>query len=63
VPGLLEAAEALAPGADATERAAAGEFVLEGLHARRRVGRSVERGYHAPDPEPARAGGPRRRWN
>ena len=63
VPGLLDAADALVPGADAAERAAAGEFVLEGLHARRRVGRSVERGYHAPDPEPSRAGGPRRRWN
>lgn len=63
VPGLVDAADALAPDEDEGVRAAAGEFVLEGLHARRRVGRSVERGYHAAEPDLQGSGGPRRRWN
>lgn len=62
VPGLLRAARALA-GDDGDDRlAAAAEFVLEGLCARKLVGRSEERGYVANDIEPT-AGGPRRRWN
>ncbi|MDZ7708105.1 MAG: sigma 54-interacting transcriptional regulator [Trueperaceae bacterium] len=63
VPGLLEASATLSGGTDADERAAAGEFVLEGLHARRRIGRSEERGYVAVEPDAREAGAARRRWN
>jgi magnesium chelatase subunit I len=67
VPGLLGVAEALAADGLTPPRpvdvAVAAEFVLEGLVARRQVGRSEERGYAAPDEQPMTAGGPRRRWN
>ncbi len=62
VPGLLDAAAPLAPGAQPDELAAAAEFVLEGLYARKQISRSEERGYAAPDSE-ATAGAPRARWN
>jgi len=63
VPGLLEAARAVAEGDDAEDLAVAAEFVLEGLVARRAIARSEERGYVAADPELAAGGAPRRRWN
>ncbi len=62
VPGLLDAARAVAESQAADEVAAAAEFVLEGLHARRLISRSEERGYSAPDLEAA-AQAPRARWN
>lgn len=63
VPGLLEAADRLAGGSEPELRAAAGQFVLEGLHARRKIGRSEERGYTAVEPDVREAVGARRRWN
>jgi len=64
VPGLLDAARAVAEGAVEPDAvAAAADFVLEGLVARRAIARSEERGYVAADPDLATAGGPRRRWN
>jgi magnesium chelatase subunit I len=45
VPGLLEAVGALQPDDSDAARAAAAEFILEGLHAQRKIGRSEERGY------------------
>ncbi len=63
VPGLLDAARALAPGAAADEVAAAAEFVLEGLYARKLISRSEERGYSAADLDAASAAAPRARWN
>lgn len=62
VPGLLDAARAVADSQVADEVAAAAEFVLEGLHARKLISRSEERGYSAPDLEAA-AQAPRARWN
>jgi len=62
VPGLLDAARSLVPGGSADEVAAAAEFVLEGLHARKLISRSEERGYAAADLETA-AAAPRARWN
>jgi magnesium chelatase subunit I len=49
VQGLLEKAEALgAPGnSPAPLRAAAGEMILEGLHATDKISRSEERGFSA----------------
>src|SRR5690606_8224173 len=61
VPGLLDAAAGLAPGGAPDEVAAAAEFVLEGLYARKLISRSEERGYAAPDLDAAAA--PRARWN
>ncbi len=61
VPGLLQAAAALAEGPGHEQLAAAAEFVLEGLHARRLIARSEERGYVAAEPDGAR--GATRRWN
>jgi len=62
VPGLLDAAAALAEGEGAEQLAAAAEFVLEGLHARKLIARSEERGYVAAEPEAPR-GAQARRWN
>jgi magnesium chelatase subunit I len=62
VPGLLAAASSLAGDATQEQLGAAGEFILEGLHARKRIGRSEERGYTAPlqeTPEPRIS----RSWN
>jgi hypothetical protein len=36
----------------AGQTVSAGEFILEGLWAHRRIGRSEERGYHAEKPRP-----------
>jgi len=63
VPGLLGAARAVAEGDDPEDVAAAAEFVLEGLVARRAIARSEERGYHPADPELVAGAAPRRRWN
>jgi magnesium chelatase subunit I len=63
VPGLVDAARAVAEGDDPEDVVAAAEFVLEGLVARRAIARSEERGYVAADPELAGGGAPRRRWN
>ncbi len=67
VPGLLGLAAAVAAtepsGGDvapADLELVAAEFVLEGLHARRLIGRSEESGYAAAEPAEA---GPRPRWN
>jgi magnesium chelatase subunit I len=53
VPEVLEhlAALGVAPGDPAPLRAAAGEFVLEGLWAQKKIGRSDERGFVAPERE------------
>ena len=53
IQGLLEHVEALGakPG-DAPLAAAAGEFILEGLWAQKRISRSEERGYYAERPKP-----------
>ncbi|MFA5595726.1 MAG: sigma 54-interacting transcriptional regulator [Trueperaceae bacterium] len=61
VPGLIKAADALTEGPGHEQLAAATEFVLEGLHARKLIARSEERGYVAAEPENAR--GAARRWN
>jgi magnesium chelatase subunit I len=62
VPGLLDAARRLAEGPGKDDLAAAAEFVLEGLYARKQIARSEERGYSAPEPEMTQMP-PRRRWN
>ena len=51
VPGLLDLLAKLGvTSADpAPVRAAAGEFVLEGLHAQKKIGRSEDRGFTAPE--------------
>lgn len=47
--------------ATAAEQVAAGEFILEGLHAHKRIGRNEELGYHAaPKPRAAAEAGARR---
>ncbi|HZJ09121.1 MAG TPA: magnesium chelatase, partial [Trueperaceae bacterium] len=61
VPGLLDAAAQLARDGAPDEVAAAAEFVLEGLYARKLISRSEERGYSAADLEPG--AGPRTSWN
>ena len=52
---------------NAAETVSAGEFILEGLWAHRRIGRSEERGYYAEKPRPAEQrepqGRPRRQFN
>jgi magnesium chelatase subunit I len=70
VPGLLEHAGKLgANGSDPALTAAAGEFILEGLWAHKRVSRNEERGFYAERPKPAEPrepqGGrpPRRQYN
>jgi magnesium chelatase subunit I len=58
VQGLRELAEhvGLGPGASSAAVASAIDFVLEGLHAQRKIGRSDERGYSAStEPAPRRA--------
>ncbi len=61
VPGLVDAAANLAEGAGQEQLAAAVEFVLEGLHARKLIARSEERGYVAAEPDGLHGGA--RRWN
>lgn len=61
VPGLRDAAKDLAEGRGADDLAAAAEFVLEGLYARKQVARSEERGYSAAEPDLTQA--TRRKWN
>ncbi|MCC7415886.1 MAG: magnesium chelatase [Acidobacteria bacterium] len=60
VQGLRELAEraGAAPGATAAETASAIDFVLEGLYAQKKIGRSEDRGYSAAETAPRRA--PRR---
>src|SRR5579862_8673666 len=55
IPGLLENTERLgAPGnSDVALVAAAGEFILEGLWAHKRISRNEERGYFAERPKPS----------
>jgi magnesium chelatase subunit I len=49
IQGLMEKTKALGLTANESDavRSAAGEFILEGLHAHRRIGRSEERGFSA----------------
>jgi len=59
IQGLLECTGGLTgaqPGLEA--QAAAAEFVLEGLWAHKRIGRSEERGFYADAPKPPRPAGP-----
>jgi magnesium chelatase subunit I len=53
VPTLLDHVGLLGvqPGSTPPELAAAGEFVLEGLHAQKKIGRSDDRGFTAPERE------------
>ena len=60
VPGLVRLAREIADGASDAHTLAAAEFVLEGLYGRKKVSRSEEFGYGAPEPETVRRGG---RWN
>lgn len=62
VPGLLGAAAAVQDGEGRELLAAAAEFVLEGLHARKQIGRSEEHGFMRAQPE-AEAAPARRSWN
>ena len=62
VPGLMDAAKALAESTNRDELGAAAEFILEGLYARKQVARSEERGYFAAQPDLDSAQS-RRRWN
>lgn len=76
IQGLMEKTAALGvgPGDDDATRAAAAEFVLEGLHAHRRISRNEEVGFTADerrresgpaagDEEPPRRGKQRRQYN
>jgi magnesium chelatase subunit I len=63
VPDLLDVAREVAEGQGPEDLAAAAEFVLEGLYARRQVARSEERGYVAPETDVSQVQAPRRRWN
>jgi magnesium chelatase subunit I len=63
VPGLRETAQRLAEGSGSDDIAVAAEFILEGLHARKQVARSEERGYSAAEPDMAQAMPQRKRWN
>jgi magnesium chelatase subunit I len=51
VPGLLDHLRHLGLGPEdpVAARAAAGEFILEGLHAQKKIGRSEDRGFEAPE--------------
>ena len=62
VPGLIDAARAIAEGTGRDDLAVAAEFVLEGLYARKQVARSEERGYSAAEPDMSQVT-TRRRWN
>ncbi len=61
VPGLLDVARQLAESNAQNDLAAAAEFVLEGLYARKQIARSEERGYSAAEPDMSTA--TRQRWN
>jgi magnesium chelatase subunit I len=69
VPGLLEHVGKLgAHSGDAAQTAAAGEFILEGLWAHKRVSRNEERGFFAERPKPSeprepQGRPPRRQYN
>lgn len=64
VPGLLPAASTLAGGQQTELLVAAAEFILEGLHARRSIGRSEELGFTAPETRAVPDGEQvRRSWN
>jgi magnesium chelatase subunit I len=63
VPGLIDAAKAIAEGKGKDDLAVAAEFVLEGLYSRKQVARSEERGYSAAELETMGQGGQRKRWN
>jgi len=69
IQGLLELAQnpAHEPELDAARHLAAAEFVLEGLHAHKRINRSEERGFFAetkkPEPREPAANAPRRQFN
>lgn len=63
VPGLLDCARSLAEEDSPEQLAAAAEFVLEGLYARRQVARSEERGYVAAQPDIPDMERSRPRWN
>jgi magnesium chelatase subunit I len=54
VPEVLDHLDHLgvSPADPAPLHAAAGEFVLEGLHAQKKIGRSDERGFVAPERRP-----------
>jgi magnesium chelatase subunit I len=56
IQGLVEhcAALGLRPKASPAAAVAACEFILEGLHAHRRIGRSQERGYFSEEPPAAK---------
>ena len=55
IQGLMELAEQLAEGDDEPALASAGELVLEGLYAHRRLSRSEEVGYQANPQKPKKA--------
>lgn len=61
VPSLLSAAQQLAESDSPQDIAVAAEFILEGLYARKQIARSEERGYSAPEVDPAMQ--ERRGWN
>ena len=55
IPGLIEVSQAIvSTSADINEVAVVAEFVLEGLCARKQIGRSQERGYVSLGPEAER---------
>ena len=61
VPDLVKYAREVADGASDAHTISAAEFILEGLYGRKKVSRSEEFGYSAPEPEQARGRGGR--WN
>lgn len=72
IQGLMEKTRAVGLTANEPDavRASAGEFILEGLHALRKIGRSTEQGYAAvevkrpaPDPEESPRARQRRQFN
>jgi magnesium chelatase subunit I len=70
IPGLLEHVERLGANgkSDAALVAAAGEFILEGLWAHKRISRNEERGFYAerakpPEPREPSSRTPRRQYN
>jgi magnesium chelatase subunit I len=60
-PGLLKMARELAEGASDAQTIAAAEFILEGLYGKKKISRSEEMGYAAPEPEQVRGRG--KGWN
>jgi magnesium chelatase subunit I len=63
VPGLIKMARELAEGSTDAHTLSAAEFILEGLYGKKKISRSEEMGYAAPEPEAVRGRGVRSNQN